>query len=70
MINTIASFAPSMALYVALNPEYWLRRDVNMTWTEFPTEYTGGGRDWPQTMNGWSLLFVATFVTVTRAPGA
>ena len=31
---------------------------------EFLTEYTGGGRDWPQSM----IRFVATFVIATRAP--
>ena len=61
--------SPSIASKVALNPlTTVLLRNSNLTWIEFPLEYTGGGRFWPQILK--SLGFPsceATFVIKTRA---
>ena len=57
-----------IASYVKLNPENTLLSDNSLTWMAFPTEYTGLGMFWPQSLNGDLPSFDATLVINTRAP--
>ena len=64
--------SPSIASKVALNPLFSRpARDSNLTWMTFPSEYTGGGRFWPQILKSLGFPpWEATFVMKTRALSA